>query len=161
ESVRDVLAARCPPELVVAAEAQGGAPELWDYVETLGWPLASVPEERGGSGASPADACTILRVAAYHAAPLPLAETGLLAGWVLSSCGIDVPQGPLTVAPVRLGEALSLGESGAGSGLSGRATGVPWASASSAIVALARDKGDRTFVRMVPPSAARMAHGRN
>ncbi len=108
QSVRDVLAARCPAEVVMAAEAQGGAPELWDYVESLGWPLASVPEEQGGTGASFADACAILRIAAYHAAPLPLAETGLLAGWVLSCCGIDVPPGPLTVAPVRLDETLRL-----------------------------------------------------
>ena len=70
QSVRDVLAARCPAEVVLAAEARGEAPELWGYVESLGWPLASVPEERGGIGASFADACAILRIAAYHAAPL-------------------------------------------------------------------------------------------
>ena len=96
------------------------------YVESLGWPLASVPEERGGIGASFADACAILRIAAYHAAPLPLAETGLLAGWILSSCGVDVPPGPLTVAPVRLGETARSPR-----GVGGRATGIPWASVSS------------------------------
>lgn len=161
ESVRDVLAARCPPEVVMAAEAQGGAPELWDYVESLGWPLASVPEEQGGTGASFADACAILRTAAYHAAPLPLAETGLLAGWVLSCCGIDAPRGPLTVAPVRPDETLRLRESGGGHELSGRATDIAWASVSSAIVALATDGSGQTFVRVVPPSATRMTHGRN
>ena len=161
QSVRDVLAARCPAEVVLAAEARGEAPELWGYVESLGWPLASVPEERGGIGASFADACAILRIAAYHAAPLPLAETGLLAGWVLSSCGIDAPPGPLTVAPVRLGETLRLRESAAGYQLSGRATGIPWASVSSAIVALAADESGQTFVRVVPPSAARVTPGRN
>jgi acyl-CoA dehydrogenase len=154
QSVRDVLAARCPAEVVLAAEAQGGAPELWDYVESLGWPLASVPEERGGIGASFADACAILRIAAYHAAPLPLAETGLLAGWVLSSCGIDAPPGPLTVAPVRLDEPLHLRESG-------RATGIPWAPVSSAIVALATGESGKTVARVVPPSATRVTPGKN
>jgi acyl-CoA dehydrogenase len=154
QSVRDVLAARCPAELVVEAEAQGGAPELWDYVESLGWPLASVPEELGGTGASFADGCAILRIAAYHAAPLPLAETGLLAGWVLSRCGIDVPPGPLTVAPVRLDETLQLREGG-------RATGIPWASSSSAIVALAGDGSGQTFVRVVPPSETQVTDGKN
>ena len=44
-----------------------------------------------------------LRRSAYHGAPLPLAET-MLAGRLLAAAGLEVPQGALTVAPVRPGD---------------------------------------------------------
>ena len=64
------------------------------------------------------DALGLLEVAGRHALALPLADT-MLAGWLLAGAGIEVPQGPLTVAPssdatLRDGRAA------------GRAWAVPW-----------------------------------
>lgn len=60
--------------------------DLWHAVETAGFPLALLSESQGGFGFSIAEAMAPLRVAATHAAPLPLAET-MLANWVLSLAG--------------------------------------------------------------------------
>jgi acyl-CoA dehydrogenase len=70
----------CTPEDVVAAEATGWSERLWAALAESGFPSVSVPEEAGGSGGDVADACALLTVAGRFAAPVPLAETGLLAG---------------------------------------------------------------------------------
>ena len=63
-----------------------------------GLPWISVPEEAGGEGGDLADALTVLRLAGYHGLPLPLAETGVLAGWLLAASGLRVSRVPATVA---------------------------------------------------------------
>jgi hypothetical protein len=51
-----------------------------------------------GRGGSLSEAVAVLRLVGRHAAPVPLAETDLLAGWALSASGLPVPGGPLTAA---------------------------------------------------------------
>lgn len=74
----------------------GWNPRLWDELEKIGVTLLTVPEERGGGGGDLRTAVEVLRVLGRHAAAVPLAETALLAGWLLSGCGERVPPGPLT-----------------------------------------------------------------
>ncbi|WP_051712403.1 acyl-CoA dehydrogenase [Spirillospora albida] len=73
-------------------------PRLWDALEEMGVTLLPVPEERGGAGGDLPAAVEALRVLGRHAAAVPVAETALLAGWLLAGCGADVPSGPLTAA---------------------------------------------------------------
>ncbi|NKB57897.1 MAG: acyl-CoA dehydrogenase [Alphaproteobacteria bacterium] len=94
---------------------------LWNACEENGLTLALVPEERGGAGLSWADSFAIARAAGYYGPPIPLVET-MLGAWLLAGAGIDVPDGPMTVAPVRAIDSLLID----GSALSGKAAAVPW-----------------------------------
>lgn len=71
---------------------------LWTSLERIGVTTLSVPEEYGGSGGDVATAVAVLQVLGQEAAPVPVAENALLAGWLLARCGISVPSGPMTAA---------------------------------------------------------------
>ena len=75
---------------VEQAEADGWAPTIWDAVAETGLAWVSVPESAGGSGGTLADAIEVVRIAGRHAVPLPLAETGMLGGWLLAGVGSEV-----------------------------------------------------------------------
>ncbi len=95
-------------KLLVAAEQGGWAKDLWALAESQGLTLALVPEDRGGIGASFQDAFVIVRACGQHRAPLPLPET-IAAAWLLTSAGLDVPAGPLSLA--EQGRAINCGSS--------------------------------------------------
>ena len=83
----------CTHEAVETAEQNGGAPEVWAAFAETGFPWISLPEDAGGSGGTLLDALEVLRLVGYHAAPLPVAETGVLGGWLLASAGLELPEG--------------------------------------------------------------------
>src|SRR5439155_1619038 len=127
---------RVTKDLIEAAE-QGQWPEpLWRAVEENGLTLPVVPESKGGAGGTWADAYIVMRAAGRHAVPLPLAET-IVGAWVLSESGLDVPTGPLTLAPVHRDETLRLTRAGGGWRLSGTAARVPWGGAAGHVVGVA------------------------
>src|SRR6202041_3809096 len=99
-------------------------------VAEAGLPWVSVPEEAGGEDGDLADALVVLRVAGYHGLPLPLAETGVLAGWLLAASGLPVSRVPTTVAS---GPDLV----GSGETVSGPARLVPWGRSAEQVVVLA------------------------
>ena len=105
----------CEPHTVNDAEKGVWPKALWDALEESGLPLAWVPDDLGGAGATMADGFAVLRVAGRFAAPVPLAET-LLAGWLLAQAGIAVPSGPLTIAPVHTDGRIALAAAGTLSG---------------------------------------------
>src|ERR1700756_4994599 len=84
---------------VSTAEATGWAQQLWKALQQTGFSDVPVPEELGGAGGSVADAVQLLRAAGAHAAPVPLAEAGLVGGWLLASAGLALPKGVRTVLP--------------------------------------------------------------
>jgi acyl-CoA dehydrogenase len=79
------------------AEAAGWAPELWKALQESGFSDVPVPEELGGAGGTVADAIQLLRAAGAHAAPVPLAEAGLVGGWLLACADLALPKGVRTV----------------------------------------------------------------
>ncbi|MGH3967173.1 MAG: acyl-CoA dehydrogenase family protein, partial [Mycobacterium sp.] len=81
------------------AEAAGWAEQLWNALQQSGFSDVPVPEELGGAGGSVADAVQLLRAAGAYAAPVPLAEAGLVGGWLLASAGLALPDGVRTVLP--------------------------------------------------------------
>ena len=85
----DLLTRHCTAEVVSRAETSGWSPELWAELVESG--LASV-----GADSSRLEAAAVVRIAARHAAPVPLAET-VMASWLLLDGGLEVPEGPLTV----------------------------------------------------------------
>jgi acyl-CoA dehydrogenase len=153
-------------ELIEAAEKGTWPGKLWSALEEGGLTLPLVPESRGGAGGDWRDAHTVVRAAGKHVAPVPLAET-IVAGWLLGQAGLDVPLGPLTIAPVHRDERLRLERAGGGWRLSGTASRVPWGGAAAHVVVVA-EGGDgsptaegRTMIALVPKGAARVSADRN
>ena len=106
---------------------------LWKALTEAGLPLAWVPEDCGGSGASLAEGFGVLSAAGRHALAVPLAET-MLAGWLLAQAKISSPDGEMTVAPASPKDRMTVNADGS---LSGKARGVPFAKAAKHIAVLA------------------------
>jgi acyl-CoA dehydrogenase len=152
ETADRALADTCTHEAVQAAERDGWAPTIWDTVAAIGLPWVGVPEAAGGAGGTIADAVAVLGLAGRHAAPVPLAETGFLGGWLLATTGLPVGTGPLAAVPGRPEDDLRL----EGGRLYGTAHRVPWARAAERVVALVDG-----HVVTVAPHHARIEPGTN
>jgi len=150
ETVDRLLLDLCSPEVVEHAEAEGWAPDLWHAFSESGFPWVSVPDTAGGSGGTLGDAAAILHAIGRYAAPVPVAETGMLAGWLLAGSGLEIPAGATTVAA-----GLSL----QGGRLVGDAT-VAWGARSERIVALVQD-GAVWKVASAPTTALSITRGAN
>jgi acyl-CoA dehydrogenase len=140
-----------PQEVNRARNGAWKAP-LWQELADAGLTLAWVPEEHGGTGAQIADGFAILSVAGRYAGAVPLAET-LLAGWLLSRAGIAAPEGPMSVAPARPNDRVTLNSDGT---LSGKARGVAFAREVKYLAVLAG-----ASVALVETAACRIADGMN
>jgi acyl-CoA dehydrogenase len=110
---------------------------LWQALTEAGLPLAWVPDDLGGSGASLAEGFSVLNVAGRHAVAVPLAET-MLAGWLLAQAKIASPEGEMTVVPAGPKDRVTLNADGS---LSGRARGVPFAKEAKHFAVLASGNG--------------------
>ncbi len=135
ETADRLFQAHCDTATQRSADLGTWPAALWAAVEEAGLLRSLVPEAAGGFGVAVADALSLLRVAGAHAVPLPLAET-MLAGWLLAGANLAIPDGPMTVGPVRDGEALAW--------TAGRVTGtltrIPWARDVAHLVAVAGDQ---------------------
>jgi acyl-CoA dehydrogenase len=146
-------------ELIESSE-QGAWPEkLWRALEEGGLTLPLVPEAAGGAGGTWLDAHVVVRASGRHAAPVPLAET-IVAGFLLSRAGLEVPLGPLTLAPVRRHETLSLARRGTALTVTGTATRVPWGRHAGHVVTVAELDG-RATVALIAATGARVTEDRN
>ncbi len=128
ETVDRLFAENLDHARVSRAEAGRFDADLWHLVEAAGLPRVHLPVDVGGAGGSWREAGAVLRLAARHAAPLPLAET-MVAGWALWRGGLEAPAGPITLAAV---EALPREP--------GKIcfTGVPWARDAATLVVVGR-----------------------
>jgi acyl-CoA dehydrogenase len=160
EIVRDDAASRTAGAGAQGGAEEGWAPTLWATLERAGLPLVGIPESQGGAGGGWPEIAAVVRAAGRLAAPVPLAETCALGGWLLAMAGIPIPPGPLTVAPTRFGDRLEIELAVYGWRLRGQAARVPWASQASAIVVLAR-RGNGHVVASIPLKACRIEPGAN
>ncbi len=128
-----IFADLADPQTINAAPDTAWKAPLWVALEDAGLTLAWVSEQHGGAGATTLDGFEILRVSGQHAAPVALAET-LLAGRFLDAAGIKCPVGPLTVAPLRLGDQFTCAPDGT---ISGTARAVPHIRDARAVVVIA------------------------
>lgn len=128
--------------------AEAGAipwqPKLWEALQGAGFPLALLNEEDGGFGLEATEALGLVRIAASHAAPVPLGET-MLANWLLASGELKVAEGAATVA-----SGLSLQAEGSGWHLTGHAARVPWARDAAVVAVLATDTDGTLRLARVP-----------
>jgi acyl-CoA dehydrogenase len=135
ESATRLFAEQVNARILDAAKLAGWSSALWRIVEQAQFPLVSIAEEAGGAGGTLSDLAAIVRIAGRHAAPIPLVETAL-AAWMLESCGLRIPAGPLTIGPLH-GEKIIARRDGARWLLAGELARVPFARIATTIVVLA------------------------
>jgi acyl-CoA dehydrogenase len=151
-----LFAATCTHAVVQDAEREGWAADVWQAIADAGFPWVSIAEDAGGSGGTLTDAAALVRIAGSYAAPVPLAETGLLGGWLAASAGLPLPDGPVTVVSGGPDDTLAL----AGGTVSGRATRVAWGRRAERVVALVADGGG-WVVASIPVGGATVEAGTN
>jgi acyl-CoA dehydrogenase len=156
ETAARIFADLADPQTINRMENGAWKELLWQTLGDAGLPLAWVPEKLGGSGASLAEGFAILGVAGRFALAVPLAET-LAAGWLLARAGLEAPAAPMTLAPARPNESITIS---AGGTLSGRASGVPFAQ-DCAHIALLADDGKRQLIALVDVKDCRLGESRN
>ncbi|MBJ7336784.1 acyl-CoA dehydrogenase family protein [Mycolicibacterium sp.] len=152
DSVRALFTSTCTHDGVQAAERDGWAPEIWSGAAQMGLPWIGIPEAAGGSGGTLQDALAVLTVAGEYAAPIPLAEAGMLAGWLLTGAGYEINVGATcSVIPGRPDDMLEL--------VDGRVTGcahrVPWARSVDNVAALLTTR-DGPVVALLPTASMRI-----
>jgi acyl-CoA dehydrogenase len=131
--------------------------QLWKVIDEAELPRISIPESSGGAGGTLSDLAAVLRIAGRCTAPVPLAETALMANWMLAECGLPVERGACTVGH---GADLLATKSGGGVVVSGKLERVAWARGSARLVALARAGADPLVV-VLDPAACTVTPGRN
>jgi len=156
ETAARIFADLADPQTVNRAKDEGWKTPLWRAIEDAGLALAWVPDDLGGSGATIEDGFAVLGAVGRCALSVPLAET-LLAGWLLSRAGLSSPAGAMTVAPARPNDHVALG---ANCTLSGRASGVPFASSAAHIAVLA-ESGKGFAVALAATKDCRVTSGRS
>lgn len=155
-AARDLLTDHCTPERLAATEGRTDL-ALWGLLTEAGFTLVGVDEERGGSGGGVAEAAALLGVAGEHAAPVPLAESTLLAGWLLGLAGLPQPEGLATTGE---GEVTAQQEDG-GWRLSGTVRRVAAAREAEVVVVLARAADGALVVAAVPLAQTSLVEGHN
>lgn len=141
----------------VLSAADGGEwpAALWKAIEDAGLTVALVPESAGGVGLAAADVANLIRRAAFHSVPLPLAET-MIANRLWTDAGGVPLEGAVTLGPTNPSDQLTLTRAGKGWRLKGVARHVPWGLQSTAVI-FARDAGGAGYLASVPaPSAANL-----
>lgn len=117
---------------------------LWTQLDEMGFTRLTGAAADGGSGGTFTDAAAMYGLAAGAAAPVPLVEHDVLAGWLLAEAGLPNDGALRTAALV---------------GADGTAVAVPWASAADAVVALWADADGALRVADVAASRLRIEPG--
>lgn len=141
------------------AEQGGWDAAHWQAVEDLGLPLALVDESAGGFGVDPVDALDLVRLAGYHALPLPLAEV-MMANRRLSEAGFKPEAGIAACVPGSGGGTLTLERRSDGWRLHGICHRVPWGRQATRLAALALYDG-KQYLASIPSGCWRTEFGTN
>ena len=157
ESVTRLFADRVDSKMIEAAKRDGWSSRLWDLIEDAELPRISIPESAGGAGGTLSDLAAVLRIAGHYSAPIPLAETALLANWMLAESGLEIERGACTVGH---GGELHAIRHDRKVVLSGTLHRVAWSRAAARLVAFARG-GEEALVVVVDPVECAIKPGRN
>ena len=159
DSITRLLTDEVTVDVRRAAEDGDWPSALWTKLEENGHPRVLVPEDQGGVGGGWLDAHTVIQAAGRFAAPVPIAET-ILAGRLLADAALDVPDGPITIAPVRPDEVLAISRTGNSFSLSGTVSRVPWGAAAGHLAVQAEADG-KPHIALVAQGHAEVRADRN
>ncbi|ANN15852.1 hypothetical protein SD37_09475 [Amycolatopsis orientalis] len=150
DDVRDAVSAILTDLGPAGVDATDGFGPGWDALVKGGYLFVPADPAEGGTLA---EALAVVEEAGRHAVRGPVAEHGILAGWVLERAGLPVPEGPLTFAPAP-GVREDRGR------LFGTVPRVPWAQDVHRIVLLV-DSPDGPAVAMIDPRELAIQAGGN
>jgi acyl-CoA dehydrogenase len=162
------------PDRLAAVDRGEWPAEAWRQLAASGFVDSLVPADAGGAGLDARDAFALVRLAGYHALPLPVGETLLArALWCDAGGTLDALDGPWTLATGQWRDVLRVGaddrnDSGnsgerAGFRLQGRLQRLPWGAQSDVAIAQARNAAGQSCLvridlrRATLPALARQA----
>ena len=99
DSLERLLRDQCTPERVEASEEGGFDSELWQQICELELHRAALPEGQGGVEAGLPLMVELLKLMASYALPAPVAESMVLAPWLVTRANSQLPDGLVSVAP--------------------------------------------------------------
>jgi len=146
EMAQRLFADLADPQDVLAGKA-GWREALWSAIEDAALDRAWVPEEQGGAGLDGEDCGAIAAAAGGAALAVPLVETIVARHWA-ARAGLDLPDGPVGLAPSRLGDVARINDDGT---VSGTLRDVPWGEGP---LVLAAEGGDGSTALCVVERAA-------
>ena len=136
DAFSELLADHFDIQSVHSAETEGLPERGWNAVAGGGFPWISIDEASGGSGGSLDEAFALVPLLGRYAVPLPVVESGLLAGWLCAGAGLPVDQAVhQTVSEAGGGLAVE-DLPGGGVRVAGLLPAVPWASTADTVVAV-------------------------
>ena len=159
ESVTRLFDDHVDHKLLDSAKLEGWSPVLWQALEQAEVTRIGIGEAAGGAGGTLSDLAAVLRLAGRYTAPVPLAETAMLAAWMLASAGLPVPRGPLTAGPAG-DETLHARRARGRWVVSGTLSRLPWARMAQRLVLLAHAE-DGAVIASVDPARCRLQRGCN
>jgi acyl-CoA dehydrogenase len=148
------------PTLLETAEAGTWPAELWDAISAAGLNHALAPEALGGADIDTVTASLLIRLAGYHAVPVPLAETMLASSLWARTTG-QLPQGVGSLAPCNGEDRIEIRGAGSGLTLNGKLRGVPWAESADFILVQASDETSKKLLALIPRGSAQVVPGKN
>jgi len=132
---------------------------LWQVLTDVGLTAATVPEDAGGPGLVFEEAMAVVRRTAYHAMPVPFADT-CAAVRLLAAAGLPMFDGAMTLAPPAATQDLALVRADGALRLSGTARRVPWGGQCAATLVAAELDGQE-MLALVDGTGCRVASERN
>jgi len=106
---------------------------LWQALQDSGLTTVDLPETLNGSGAHPLDAFNVIRLAGYHAAPVPIADY-YIASKIYQSIGAALPHDLVTVAPPKHAQSIKVTHTENHIILDGTLKRTPWARYASTLL---------------------------
>jgi acyl-CoA dehydrogenase len=149
ESVTRLMSDHVDHGLLEAAKTEGWSPILWQALEDAQFTRVGTSEDADGAGGTLSDLAAVLRIAGRFTAPVPLAETAMLAAWMLTSAGLAVPSGALAAGPAGSEVVHARRENGRCI-VSGTLPRMPWARVAQRLVILAQSDAGGLVVSIDP-----------
>jgi acyl-CoA dehydrogenase len=125
DTVAKLLKDHCSKELITEAEKGVFPKELWRTLDELGLTSVGIDEDKGGAGGDLGDFLTLLKLAGFYAAPVPLSEH-ILSNWILTSVGLPVSSGLSTFSQELKNDVIEFSDKGENWSVTGIASFVPW-----------------------------------
>ena len=161
EAMGALLSVHSSADAVREAERSGFRSGLWAALVEAGFTRISLPVAAGGSGGDLADERIALQVLGGFAAPVPVAEDGMLGAWALHHAGLEIPAGLLTVSTTVGRDRVEAVPAPGGWTLSGRLARVPFAAEAGAVVVPATGPDGEELLVAVRAGMGRREPGTN
>ena len=117
----------------------------WQALMDAGLIWVGIDVDKGGSGGTLMDVCEVLWQLGASGVPAPVAETGLLAGWLLAEADAPLPKGLATFALSSENDRMT--RSGGKWSMTAHLARVPWADQAASIVSVCgSDDGDQMVI---------------